>query len=243
MHDRFYIAGPPGRNIVELDRTQSRHVTKALRKRRGDVVTLFDGRGVEYDAEIIAPVHVKTKLQIIERREVSRELPCRITLAIAPPRAGLMDEIVRQATELGVSSILPVYCRRSVARYPNFPQKLEKWHRIIVEACKQCGRNLLPEIAQPCLFENALEDLPEGAAAVLMHTGDESEPLKKVLDKFTSPKEISLFIGPEGGFDPEEVTLTREKAVHIARLFPQTLRVETAVLAALTALAYHCCSH
>ena len=54
MHDRFYIAGPPGGNIVELDRTQSRHVTKALRKRRGDVVTLFDGRGVEYDADLVA---------------------------------------------------------------------------------------------------------------------------------------------------------------------------------------------
>jgi len=88
MLDRFYIDGQPGGNIVELDGIQSHHLTKAIRKRHGDTVTLFDGCGWEYDAEIIAPVHKKTKLKITSRRQTNREPPCRITLAIAPPRAG-----------------------------------------------------------------------------------------------------------------------------------------------------------
>ena len=238
MSNRFYIAAPPDTTVIELDKSQSHHLTKVMRRKTDEEVVLFDGCGVQYSAVIISAGSGKAKLRVVGRREISRELPRRVTLAIAPPKSGPMDEIVRRATELGVACFQPIYCRRSVARYSDFPKKLDKWRRITIEACKQCGRNLLPEIAQPVKFAQAIEDISGRNRSIMLHTGGDSRPISEILAE-TAQEDIAVFIGPEGGFAPEEIGLANKFGSPAARLFPQVLRTETAVLAALAIIACH----
>ena len=238
MSERFYIDGPPTGQKVALDKAQSSHMVKVMRRRDGDVVTLFDGRGTEYEARIVRASHNGAELEIVERREVSRELPVRITLAIAPPKSGPMDTIIRQATELGAAKIQPVYCERSVAKYADAAKKRDKWIKATIEACKQCGRNTLPEIAEPLDFREAITALPPQTRALLLHTAPSAITLVKAMGSAAKSTHVAIFIGPEGGFAPDETAFATAAGVPAVRIFPQIMRVETATAAALAIIAH-----
>jgi 16S rRNA (uracil1498-N3)-methyltransferase len=225
------------RAVVEGD--GHRHLTRVLRARPGDAVTLFDGRGGEVDAVVETIARERTTLALGTRRMVPVVAGARIALLQSLARGERMDWIVQKTTELGVSRIVPVAAERSVARLSaaESPARRARWEKIAREAARQCGRADVPDIAAPVPLAAALEDSRAALAAVggagfALWEGSRGRPLRAALAG--SPRTVALLIGPEGGFTNAEVTTAEAADFQIAGLGPRILRVETAAIVAVT---------
>jgi 16S rRNA (uracil1498-N3)-methyltransferase len=237
-HDRYYIDGAPDGDILNLSREESHHLIRVRRVAPGAGVTLFDGEGHEYNAEVLECRKGIAEVKVLESRAVDRELPFRLTLAVAAVKPKAMNDIVRRATEIGVHSLQPIYCTTSVVHYSDFEKKREKWRRAVVEACKQCGRNVLPLMAAPASVAHVLEETRDSLTLFAHH----STHAKRVGDCLTAggkPRDTVCFIGPEGGFTDEEARLAASRGAHIVSLGPARLTAETAVIALLSAAISH----
>jgi 16S rRNA (uracil1498-N3)-methyltransferase len=233
-HDRYYVGGRPKAEVVELDREESHHLIHVRRGGIGDVVTLFDGVGNEYDAEILEVRKGTATLRIAASRAISRELPYRLTLAFAPAKSQAMDDIVRQATEIGAAALQPLYCEKSIVHYKDFARKCEKWRRTVIEACKQCGRNVLPEIAAPASIGPFLQQCA-GILVIIAHLSPEAKTVRECLTG-AKPESVVCLVGPEGGFTEDEVALAVAAGARVVTLGPARLRAETAAVAMLSAV-------
>ena len=225
---------------VSLAAADAVHLTRVLRLDPGARVRLFDGRGNEYDgevAEIAGPESVRVRLS--GRAEATGESPLGLTLAQALLKGGKMDDLIRQATELGVTRILPFLAARSVSKPDpgRLAQRTERWRRIARESLKQCRRSREPEVAEPASFAAMLAagadaDLRlffwEGAAGVERAFGPETGGDR--------PASVFAVLGPEGGFDEAEVQAARAAGFAIVGLGPRILRAETATVAACALL-------
>ena len=219
-----------------LDGDGHRHLTRVLRARPGDPLTLFDGQGGEVDAVIETIERDRTTLALGARRVVALAAGARITLLQSLARGERMDWIVQKTTELGVSRIIPVAAERSVARLSatEAPARRARWEKIAREAARQCGRADVPDIAAPVGLAAALEQTrhadPEVAGFALWE-GSRGRPLRAALAG--APRSIALLIGPEGGLTEAEVAAAEAAAFQIAGLGPRILRVETAAIVAV----------
>lgn len=219
---------------------EARHLAQVLRIRVGDTVTVFDGCG----KSAIATVHSAAKDHVaLLLGETTDATPIRpaITLAQAIPKQKNMDLIVQKAVELGVTSIQPLVTRHTIV-HPG-DGKADKWRRIALEACKQCGQNTLPTIADPLPFDRWLghHDAGTSPAAplkVIASLAPGSKPLRDWLEDHPNPTEVTLLIGPEGDFSPEETQAALASGFHPASLGSIVLRVETASLFCLSAIRY-----
>jgi len=234
-HDRYYIEGRPSADVVELSREESHHLIHVRRGKPGDAITLFDGLGNEYAAEILKVHKGAAVARISATSAVSRELPYRLTLAFAPTKSAAMDDIIRQATEIGVSILQPVYCENSVVRYKDFPAKSEKLRRTVIESCKQCGRNVLPVIQAPAPFPAFLAGL-RASIVLIAHPAPDAQTIPECLAAGGNPDTIVCLVGPEGGFTDNEIRLASSAGAHIVTLGPTRLRAETAAIAMLAAV-------
>lgn len=147
-----------------------------------------------------------------------------VVLYQAPPKGKRMDLVVEKAAELGAAKVVPLITDRSIVKAGE-GNKLDRWRRIAESAARQSLRTVVPEVASPMAFREALEGA-EGA--VLLHNAPELPPLEEVV---SSP--ASLFIGPEGGWSDEEMGMARECGASFARIGPYRLRSETAGIAAV----------
>lgn len=239
---RFYVP-PEGidgdRAVIKGD--EARHLVSVLRKKPGDDIVVFDGEGTECLAKVlqIGPDFVVARL---ERKELhDRKSRPSIALYAAAPRGRKFDLIVEKATELGADCITPLLTERTVVKLDdrNVPTKLDRWRRISVAAAKQCRRSTLPKINSPLDFHSAVQDLPEWAFPVLAWSHGQSPPILNVLFGITpSHKEIRIYVGPEGGFSSQEVEIAKQAGVRLASLGENILRIETAAIASLAAVAY-----
>jgi 16S rRNA (uracil1498-N3)-methyltransferase len=238
-----------GRYAV-LTGAEAHHLTNVMRARPGDRVTLFDGTGVEFSAEVAGVRRGQVELLVLEARQVDRELPFPLTLAVALPKGQRQHWLVEKAVELGVSRLVPLVCARGVAQPTQ--RSLNRLQRAVIEASKQCGRNRLMEIAPPqqcSLFcqsadHTALrlmahpqpQSLAECAASGVglkdaggpMPSEDTGNPMPQA--EASSAQGFILAVGPEGGFTEDEVAVARQQGWRIVSLGKRTLRVETACL-------------
>ncbi|MEE4278933.1 MAG: 16S rRNA (uracil(1498)-N(3))-methyltransferase [Halieaceae bacterium] len=218
---------------LRLEAEPSRHIARALRMRAGDRLCLFGGDGREATAEIVAIERNTVEVRVLELREIDRESPLRITLAIGLSRGDRMDTVVQKATELGAAAIWPLTSAHTGVRLdgPRLQRKLEHWRRIALSACEQCGRNALPAIESVREFGAVLDAVRAvgDARKLMLHPENASEPA--VDDASTS--ELILLVGPEGGFSADEVARAIEAGFQGLRLGPRILRTETAPLAAI----------
>ncbi len=206
-----------------LEARDAHHALHVLRLRPGDRFLAFDGLGGEWEAELLdagPPVRAR-----VVRPVAARQVPYRLTLYQGVPKADRMDLVVRMGTELGVSAFVPVRTRRSVVR----GDRSARWRRVAEEAAKQCRRATVPSVEPPVEFPQAVERFTQHAQRVLLWEGG-GEPLAEVLAR-PGPRELAVFVGPEGGFDPEEVEALRAVG-QVCSLGPLVLRAETAGLAA-----------
>jgi 16S rRNA (uracil1498-N3)-methyltransferase len=237
---RFYIpsaAWNPDR--LALDVPESHHAFDVLRMRAGERATVFDGEGNEAEVELLKPGKTGTELRKISLVK-SVPLPCCITLAQAVPKGKNMELIIEKATELGVTAIAPLMSERTIVRgsEEDHVRKQAKWQRTAIEACKQCGQNFLPRIAQPCTPRALFERNERFDLMLIGSLQGDARPLKQVMAEFAAkpPKSVLILIGPEGDFTPAEVALAKSNGCRPVTLGPIILRTETAAIYCVSVL-------
>jgi 16S rRNA (uracil1498-N3)-methyltransferase len=156
-----------------------------------------------------------------------------------------MDLIIEKAVELGVNEIFPVFTERTVVKLDakDAARKRDKWQRLALEACKQCGQNWLPIIQAPRAFDVAWHQLPAHDLRLIAAIQDDAKPLKAILSgdlksQITDIRSILIAIGPEGDFTAAEYALARQHGCLPMSLGPIVLRVETAAMFCLSVLAH-----
>ena len=233
---RFYL--PPAAWLTEpaLTGDEARHLTQVLRMKPGDTVLVFDGEGRRAAAEVLAVSRDRVPLRLTEIESSPPPQPA-ITLAQAIPKGKNMDLIVQKSVELGITAIQPLVTRYTVVQPGD--GKSEKWRRIALEACKQCGQDTLPTLAEPQSFN--LWIATQAAAPglkILASLAPGARPLRTVLREFPSTSAVTLLVGPEGDFSTEETTAALAAGFIPVSLGAIVLRVETATLFCLSALRY-----
>jgi 16S rRNA (uracil1498-N3)-methyltransferase len=223
MSDRFYVNCPLASGPIVLAGPEAHHLATVLRARPGDAVCLFNGDGAEYPAVISAVDKRTVALVVTDRRTPLRELDFRLEVAAPLPKADRGDFLVEKLTELGVTRFVPLRTRRSVV-HPK-EARLDKLERGVIEASKQCGRNVLMRVEPLTDWADYLgrHDLP--AARLLAHLAGEQ------IDFGNRRADVAVAVGPEGGFTDEEVDAARAAGWRLVGLAPRILRVETAAVA------------
>ena len=216
---------------LELKGDAHRYLTRVLRLRVGDSVTLFDGEDGEIPAQIVESGTRSARLSLGPRRRVVRTRP-RITLVQAVPRGERMDLVVQKATELGVYRIVPVLSARTVAQ-PDPEGRPRRWRTIAQEAARQCGRADLPIIDPPQALAAALAAVaPEPSRRFIVWENAQGSPLRRALEG-SADQPVTLLVGPEGGFTDPEAVAAQSAGFAPVGLGPLILRSETAAIVAV----------
>jgi len=236
---RFYLT-PDEWDSSEptLGSEESHHCADVLRLQVGDRVTLFDGAGSVTDA-VLTEVHRKHCRVTIGERTITPALKCSITLAQAVPKGKNMDLILQKAVELGASTIVPLLTCRTVVRLDkeDGSRKQERWQQIALEACKQCGRNQVPRVTHPSSLEEFLKQPREGLI-LLASLQPGAVSIKEALAKAPHYQAVTVLVGPEGDFTPEESAAALASGAIPVTLGPMILRAETAALYCLSVLGH-----
>jgi 16S rRNA (uracil1498-N3)-methyltransferase len=226
MAERFYVNCELGPGPVVLQGAEAHHLAVVCRLRPGDAVCLFNGDGRQYPARIEEVGKRAVTLDVIAVENPARELPFRLEVAAPLPKGDRAQFLLEKLTELGVTTFTPLQTARSVV-HPR-ETKLDKLQRHVIEASKQCGRNVLLQV-QPLVEWGEYchsADLPK--RRILGHPGGAS---KRGDADNTPGRDTLLAVGPEGGFTEEEVALAREAGWRLLDLGPRILRIETAAIA------------
>lgn len=238
---RFYT--PPeaiqDKDIVLTDPAEIHHIINVMRLKVGDVISTFDGSGREYEGEIEEVAPKRVLIKIVKIKETKQAPVIHITLAQAIPKLDKMDYIVEKATELGVSYVIPILTERTVVRLDGerAQHKLARWTRIAQAAAKQCGRTTGVKVSPIAQFDKVLEALRGRGLRMIFCLSPEARPLKEILSRGL-PKEVAVFIGPEGDFTPAEIRRAQEAGFVPASLGGFVLRTDTAALSVLSILNY-----
>lgn len=205
--------------VLVLEGEEAHRLMRVLRVRPGDRFSAFDGSGVEALAEVVS-VGTKVTARVLERSRPAVEAGLKVTLYLALVKGERFDWAVEKATELGVARLVPLQTERTDVRDPGETRR-ERWQRIAVSAAAQCGRVRVPRVEAPVSLSAV-----RGPGFLLAPGGP---PLVGPW-----PEEMSLVIGPEGGFTDDEVRQAEQAGLRVAGLGPRVLRVETAAVAALS---------
>jgi 16S rRNA (uracil1498-N3)-methyltransferase len=212
---------------------QAHHVIHVLRLQAGAALTLFDGRGTEYEALIKRIDKSGLTLTVTARREISRESPLAVVLAQGVSSGERMDYTVQKCVELGIAAIQPLITQRSVVRLSaeRADKRVAHWQSVAAAACEQCGRNQVPAVLPVQPFTRWLGAPPNGVRYLLSpHAG------KRLREFGRPPDTVILLVGPEGGWNEEETTAAELAGFAPMALGPRVLRTETAAVAALAAM-------
>jgi 16S rRNA (uracil1498-N3)-methyltransferase len=233
---RFFL--PPSAWLTEpaLSGDEARHLSQVLRMKVGDSIIVFDGHGRRASAEILNISRDRIPLKLKEVLASRTPLPV-ITLAQAIPKGKNMDLIVQKSVELGIATIQPLITRYTVVQPGE--GKASKWRRNALEACKQCGQDVLPEITEPLTFDRWISHPHDAAGLKLIASlAPGARPMRDILREHPSTTHATLLVGPEGDFAPEETCAALEAGFIPVSLGSIVLRVETATLFCLSALRY-----
>jgi 16S rRNA (uracil1498-N3)-methyltransferase len=221
-----------GNTDLQLEPGSSQHIARALRMRAGDMLTLFNGEGGEYAAEILAVDKKKVLVRTGARQQRDLESTLQIHLGIAVSRGDRMDWVIQKATELGVYELTPLFTERTEVKLTGdrADKKIQHWRQVAISACEQCGRNHLPTVNPMQTLDQWLCTTEADRKLVLHHRAD---PIGNAGD---TPGSLALLVGPEGGLDGAEIEAAEQAGFSSLRLGPRVLRTETAPLAAIAIL-------
>jgi len=229
---------------IRLSPEESHHLVTVNRCGRGDPVVAFDGHGKEWVTECTDASKHAAVLRVRESRQ-ARPLPHEITLGQALPKGSTMDDIVRQATEVGAARIVPLLSERTQVHLDGDRQdkKVEKWRTAAIEAAKQCGNPWLPEIAPVQKFADFITSAKDYDLKLVasLHAGTTN--LKAALAHYgakhaAAPRKVLWLVGPEGDFSPAEMTAALTAGFQPITLGPLVLRSDTAAVYALSILSH-----
>lgn len=241
---RFYA--PPtaftsDRDGVTLAADDARHLRDVLRLKPGNEIYVFDGLGREFQCAIVECSKAAAKLRIISENTPARpESPLALTLAVALLKGEKFDLVTQKVTELGVIRIEPVMTKLADIRLRDehdADNRVQRWQRIALEAAKQSGRALVPEVSRPVSFGSLISTSVEDQK--VMFSEREGQPFSDFRTNLSeAPHSVIALVGSEGGWTDEEISLARENGWSIVTLGGRTLRAETAAITA-TVLLQH----
>lgn len=231
MSERFFLAAAPQGGRAVLTGDEARHLSRVLRAKPGDELVVFAGTGMEWPARIVAVGRDAVELETGPARQDPTPACPAVTIAVALPKGERQKWLVEKLTELGVARLVPLATDRGVAEATAAART--RLGRTVIEACKQCGRNTLLEIAEPLSVADLLGGRAADETAILT---DPHAPPLDVAAIGTARRVIGL-VGPEGGFTPEELAAAAAAGAIQAGLGPHILRVETAAVALAARLA------
>ncbi|MEW6572506.1 MAG: 16S rRNA (uracil(1498)-N(3))-methyltransferase [Bacillota bacterium] len=235
-------------NTLFITGEDAHYITRVLRLGPQDTLTVLDGKGRAFRAVIKRADGKNLYLDTVGEVQSATEPSLAVTLFQAVPKGDKMDLVVQKATELGVVRIVPVVTERVVVRLnaERGAKRRERWRKISIEAARQCGRTVAPEVEPVMSFEDALNLLvprDKNGSSSLLHLGilpwegEEAVSLRECLTG-KSPRAVSIFIGPEGGFSLSEVDAARARGIITVTLGRRILRTETAGITTLALVMY-----
>lgn len=221
-------------DVVVLDGESARHIGKSLRMKVGDMLTLTNGDGNDYGCQIEEVTKDTVTLKVCYKQASNSEPSCKVTIYQGVPKGSKMEDIIQKCVELGVTKIVPTLTKRCVSRpdEKGAGKKNVRYQKIALEAAQQSGRGIVPVIATQITLKQALAEDDSQVKIVFYEGGGES--LKTLVNP--DVKSVSIYIGPEGGFEESEVELIEEKGGTRATLGPRILRTQTAPVASLSAI-------
>ncbi len=216
-----------------------KHIQKVLRLGEGDAVTLLDGRGNQYQANITGYNRDAVFCSIVSKDAAVGEPPVKVTLVQGLPKGDKMELVIQKGTELGVTRFIPLKCIRSVVKLDEKKavERQKRWQRVALEAAKQCRRPLVPKVSVPLKWQEVIDEIPEDALLIIPWEGETAASVKDVLAN-REYNNIYIVVGPEGGFEPSEIDNAKMCGAKTVTLGPRILRTETAGLALISILMY-----
>ena len=243
---RFFIKDSDidNNNTVTLYGDAASHISRSLRMRVGDGITLCDGQKNEYRCIIEKMTSESVTLSVKEKVQSANEPDVFVSVYQALPKSTKMELIIQKCVELGVGEIIPVLSSRCISRPDDksSKRKNERYNAISEEAAKQSGRAFVPEVCETMDFDSALSAMSNADAAFMCYeaAGNESYDIKAYLQNNLSEdtRTIAFFVGPEGGISPDEADKAIASGIVPITLGNRILRTETAAMCVLSCIMY-----
>ncbi len=239
---KFFV---PKENILDnkiiINNDDVLHIKKVLRASVGDELTLCDGKGINYYVNISSIEDKKIICDIISSENSNTEANIEVTIFQGIPKASKMDYIIQKTTELGVVNIVPCEMSRCVSKIENAKdakKKVDRWQKIAEEAAKQSGRGIIPTVLEPVKFKEAVNLMKNYDLVFAPYECEEQSKLKDILKSKDNIKTVALMIGPEGGYDLNEIKILSDSNIPTVTLGKRILRTETAGEAVLAMVMY-----
>lgn len=239
MPHRYFTAEIADGRAV-LRGTDAHHLARVMRAKPGDTVILCDGSATEYTGTVTGFGEDLVELSVEQGYPSAAEPQVELTILAGYPKQDKLEQIIRHGVELGCTHFVPFFSRYCVAAPKKEEQKNERYNRIALEAAKQCGRGILPDVALPLPNFGAVCRTFDQYDQVLLCYECGGVPLRQALAQAPRPEgrrlRLALVTGAEGGFAPEEAAAAQQAGAQIIGLGPRILRCETAPLAAAAAI-------
>ncbi|PCH96375.1 MAG: 16S rRNA (uracil(1498)-N(3))-methyltransferase [Gammaproteobacteria bacterium] len=214
------------------------HIVRVLRLVENDIITLFNGNDTyQYTARLVDVKKKHASVEIISREAIENESPLNIHLGQGISRGDRMDFTLQKSVELGVNKITPLFTERCGVKLSveRLAKKRGQWQKIVISACEQSGRCIVPEVAQPMFIQDWLQQETD-ALKINLHPKAKHSIMTLPLENTENNQRVRLLIGPEGGLCDEEIVQANKAGFEDILLGPRVLRTETAALTAITAL-------
>lgn len=232
---RFFCDAKLGPGVqLDLPDNAAHHASRVLRLKAGDQASLFNGDGNEYRVDFLRVTKDGVTAKVIEWTPIERESPLQVTLAQAISSGDRMDFTLQKSVELGVAAIQPLAAERSVVKLSGerAEKRRDHWQNVVVSACEQSGRAVVPQVSAPMPLLHWLGAVPDFKLRIML-----SPAAEHTLHDLPRPEgDICLLIGCEGGFSPQETLAATSCGFTPVRLGARVLRTETAAMAALSAM-------
>ncbi|MBU2923118.1 16S rRNA (uracil(1498)-N(3))-methyltransferase [Colwellia sp. 4_MG-2023] len=225
-------------DTVKLSDDAFGHIVRVLRLSEGDTVALFNGKeAVQYTAQLVDVKKKEASAKIIEQKVITNESPIDIHLGQGISRGDRMDYTLQKSVELGVSKITPLFTERCGVKLSGerLAKKHDQWQKIVISACEQSGRCIVPEVTEPMYLEDWLAQ-ETNSLKLNLHPKATHSIMTLPVDSTENALQVRLLIGPEGGLSDEEISKANTADFQDILLGPRILRTETAALTAITAL-------
>lgn len=241
MHHFFVTPQQISGDKIRIEGGDVNHMKNVLRMKLHEKAEISDGESRTYLCEVEAYEEDVAVLHILEEMEADTEPASKLYLFQGLPKSDKMELIVQKAVELGVYQVIPVAMKRSVVRLDDKKavKKADRWNSIAESAAKQAGRSRIPEVTMPLSYKEALKMAEELDVMLLPYElAGGMEVTREVIRQIKSGQSVGIFIGPEGGFEPEEVDAAVSMGAKVITLGRRILRTETAGLATLAVLMF-----
>jgi len=240
MHRIRLYSTPQHGACVTLSAAQAHYVARVLRLRAGDTIAAFDGAGHEWRLRLLRVSGTQVQAEIIACQLADTTALAPVILGQALPKSAKMDLIVEKCSELGLTTLVPLYTERTVVRETpeRLPARIARWQRIAEAAAKQCGRHTLLDVQTPQSLADFCQHSPAEAAKILCWEGERQGGIRHVLESLRDAGSYVVLIGPEGGWTGAEVELARTHGFVPVSLGPRVLRTETAAIAITSLIRY-----